>query len=70
MRYEINVARMEKCSDGQERYVHLFATHERSLKNGDKAKEVLELFRQKFPKHEGYDVSIKRIKEIGEILEW
>ena len=47
--YEINVS-----LNGQ----HFFATHERSIVNKQKLKEVYKVFEEKFPKSEGYKISV------------
>lgn len=47
--YEINVS-----LNGQ----HFFATHERSIVNERKLKEVYKVFEEKFPKAEGYEISV------------
>lgn len=49
MYYEINVA-----LNGR----HFFATHERSLTTWNKAKEVWDAFVEKFPRSEGYEVTM------------
>lgn len=49
MYYEINVS-----LNG----THLFATHKRSLTNRNEARKVLRLFLTKFPKDDGYSISI------------
>jgi len=51
MHFEINVARA-----GQ----HLFATHERSLKDEFALFSLLALFAQKFPRREGFEISATR----------
>lgn len=51
MHFEINVAK-----DGK----HLFATHERSLREEDKAQMVYLLFKMRFPETEGYSVTMTR----------
>lgn len=45
--YEINVS-----LNGS----HLFATHERSCRDKEPTKKLVELFREKFPETEGYKV--------------
>lgn len=57
MHYEINVA-----LNG----THFFATHERSIDNDKKLSDVIEVFTEKFPKSEGYEISATRYKTIGE----
>lgn len=47
--YEINVS-----LHGQ----HFFATHERSIVSEQKLKEVYNVFKEKFPKTEGYEISV------------
>lgn len=49
MYYEINVSLYGK---------HFFATHERSIRTKAELHRVLEVFMQKFPKSEGYEVSV------------
>lgn len=59
MYYEINVA-----LHGH----HFFATAERSITSEHKLKEVLKVFIEKFPKSEGYGISITYQQTIGKIL--
>ena len=47
--YEINVS-----LNGQ----HFFATHERSIVSEKKLKEVYKVFKEKFPKSDGYELSV------------
>lgn len=47
--YEINVS-----LHGQ----HFFATHERSIVSERKLKEVYNVFKEKFPKADGYEISV------------
>lgn len=47
--YEINVS-----LNGQ----HFFATHERSIVSEWKLKEVYKVLKEKFPKAEGYEISV------------
>lgn len=47
--YEINVS-----LNGQ----HFFATHERSIVSEQKLKEVYKVFKEKFPKSDGYELSV------------
>lgn len=70
MWYEINVAKWTRQADGKERYVHLFATDERSLKTEAKAKDLYHLLCLKFPEPE-YHVSVIRWNSNGqEIKHW
>lgn len=46
--YEINVALNGK---------HLFATAPRSITSGIKFNQIISLFKKKFPKEEGYEVT-------------
>lgn len=52
MDYEINVSRHG---------VHLFATHERSVRDSTKAKSLTKEIRYRFPESEGFQVTCKRI---------
>lgn len=58
--YEINVS-----LNGE----HFFATHERSIVSERKLKEVYKVFKEKFPKADGYELSViywtKNGKEIN-----
>lgn len=54
MNYEINVS-----LNGR----HFFATHERSITNNWKLKEILTVFLDKFPQAEGYEITV--YKEIA-----
>lgn len=56
MYYEINVALNGK---------HFFATDKRSITNKTKLNIVYETFKEKFPKEEGYDISITYYETIG-----
>ena len=56
MYYEINVA-----LDGK----HFFATAKRSINNKNKLEEVYKVFKEKFPKEEGYSISITYYETIG-----
>lgn len=60
MRYEINIS-----FDGE----HLFATHERSLTNEARARQVYNLFLQKFPKSKGYEIEMTLWNCTGTIVE-
>ena len=59
MNYEINVALNGK---------HFFATHERSIRTESELRKVLEVFTQKFPKEEGYHISISHWEKRGKEL--
>ena len=58
--YEINVS-----LNGE----HFFATHERSIVSERKLKEVYKVLKEKFPKEDGYELSVtywvKNGKEIN-----
>lgn len=56
MYYEINVS-----LNGQ----HLFATAERSITSPWRAKEVYNLFREKFPEDEGYKIDVTEWNKVG-----
>lgn len=47
--YEINVSLHGK---------HFFATHERSIVNKQKLKEVYNVFKEKFPNEDGYEITV------------
>ena len=47
--YEINVS-----LNGN----HFFATHERSIVSEQKLKEVYKVFNEKFPKEDGYELTV------------
>lgn len=57
MYYEINVA-----LNGR----HFFATAERSITDKQKLKDVYKVFKEKFPKEEGYEISVTYWKQYGE----
>lgn len=61
MYYEINVS-----FNGQ----HLFATHQRSLIDDHKAKEVYRILKDKFPKSDGYSVDITYYELSGYTPDW
>lgn len=56
MYYEINVALNGK---------HFFATDKRSINNKNKLEEVYKVFKEKFPKEEGYDILVTYYETIG-----
>ena len=58
--YEINITLNGK---------HLFATHERSLQTLESATKLYYLLEDKFPKIEGYDITVWKIKKIREPME-
>jgi len=60
MYYKINVAK-----DGR----HFFATAENSVHSEEKLKEVVKVFRQKFPESEGYKISAMLVQTIGSEVE-
>lgn len=60
MYYEINVA-----LNGR----HFFATHERSLNTWSKAMEVWKVFVEKFPRSEGYEVTMTEKKVHGQKID-
>lgn len=64
--YEINVAVKNKNG----RWRHLFATDTRSLHTEKDAKELYELFKEKFPESEGYDISVTYWETIGHHVEF
>lgn len=57
--YEINVS-----LNG----VHFFATHKRSLTDKRKMQEVLEVFKEKFPESEGYQIIVTAQYAYGEYI--
>ena len=59
MYYEINVALNGK---------HFFATDKRSITNKWKLKEVYNVFKEKFPQDEGYDISVTLYETIGKSI--
>lgn len=56
MYYEINVS-----LNGR----HFFATAERSITNKWKLEEIYKVFKKKFPKEEGYDITVSYIETYG-----
>ena len=59
MYYEINIALNGK---------HFFATDERSIRTEWELKRVLEVFTQKFPKKEGYEITVSYWEKRGKEL--
>ena len=57
--YEINVA-----LNGR----HFFATSNRSITSADELVKVMDIFREKFPKDEGYELRVTHWKTVGEII--
>jgi len=47
---------------------HLFATHERSLTNEDLFEKALTVFKEKFPKSEGYEITAMKIQKRNVVL--
>lgn len=60
MYYEINVSLNGK---------HFFATHERSIVNETKLKEVYPVIKKKFPPEEGYDILVSRTETTGRYID-
>ena len=56
MYYEINVS-----SNGK----HLFATHKRSVTSESKLKEVYNIFKDKFLKEDGFEITVTYYEEKG-----
>ena len=59
MYYEINVS-----LDG----VHLFATTERSAQTKYALDKILTIFKEKFPKKEGYAISVAKVEIVRTVL--
>lgn len=60
MYYEINVSLNGK---------HLFATAERSIVNAWRLQKVYNLFKEKFPEEEGYNITVTEWNKVGKIIE-
>ena len=56
MYYEINVSLNGK---------HLFATHKRSVTSESKLKEVYNIFKDKFSKEDGFEITVTYYEEKG-----
>ncbi len=56
MHYEINVS-----LNGR----HFFATHQRSAPIEDKARQLYDTFKEKFPEHEGYSITVSKMECYG-----
>lgn len=63
MYYEINVAKLNPDTG---RYEHYFATAERSITNMFKLQKIVDDFKIKFPKSEGFEITCTRWEKIGE----
>ncbi len=63
--YKINVAK----KDSRGMWGHLFATDTRSLHTESEAKELYELFKEKFPEPD-YDILVTRVETIGHPVEF
>jgi hypothetical protein len=61
MYYEINVV-----LNGR----HFFATTERSITDEYKLKQVLEVFKEKFPEVEGYKIDVTKWDKIGKPIDY
>lgn len=59
MYYEINV-----CLNGK----HLFATAERSITGRWELEKVYNIFKEKFPKEEGYELNVIMYSKVGEYI--
>ncbi len=59
MYYEINVAQYGH---------HLFATAERSVSNIWELEKIYNLFKEKFPKSEGYEISVTKWEKCGQFI--
>ena len=59
MYYEINIAK-----DGK----HFFATAERSITSNKRLKETLIVFKEKFPKEEGYEIIASEYPQVSYIM--
>lgn len=60
MYYEINVSLNDK---------HFFATDKRSITNKRALKEVYNVFKEKFPKEEGYDIIVSLTETTGRYID-
>ena len=60
MYYEINIARNGK---------HFFATAERSITTKETLKEILEVFKEKFTKEDGYAINVTYWEKIGHYVD-
>jgi hypothetical protein len=69
MHYVINVAQRlpQPTWNGKTKYVHLFATAEHSLRDEAAARDLLNLFLEKFPVPE-YELTLTRWMMTGEPL--
>jgi hypothetical protein len=65
MHYEINVSKLATTDLNQKRYLHLFATAERSIGTMAELRRVYALFLQKFPVEEGYALTVTEYRETG-----
>ena len=59
MYYEINVSKYGH---------HVFATAERDISNIWELEKVYNLFREKFPKSEGYEISVTHWEKVGKFV--
>lgn len=59
MYYEINVSLNGK---------HFFATDKRSITSKSKLEEVYKVFKEKFPKEDGYNISVTYWENIGKLI--
>lgn len=60
MYYEITVSLNGK---------HLFATAERSIVNTFQLQKVYNLFKEKFPEEDGYNITVTKWDKIGKVVE-
>ena len=60
MYYEINVSLNDK---------HFFATDKRSITNKRALKEVYNVFKEKFPPEEGYDIIVSLTETTGRYID-
>lgn len=60
MYYEINVS-----LNGQ----HLFATDKRSITSTQTLETIYNILKEKFPKEEGYNITVTKYETVGKIIE-
>lgn len=63
MYYEINVSKLNPETG---RYIHYFATSERSITDFYKCQQIIAEFKIKFPEEEGYKLTCTHWRKTGE----
>lgn len=66
MYYEINVSKLNPDTG---RYIHYFATSERSITDFYKCQQIIAEFKIKFPESEGFNITCTKWEKVGKEIE-